>query len=170
MDNKLKPTRYYKDIYSINYELLKQENIKYLLFDLDNTIGDSREKTPSEKAIKLFKELKKDFVPIIITNALPGRTKRYAEALNVDAYYLSSKPRKRNYLKIIEKYNINIDQAVCIGDQIYTDIIGANNLGIKSIFLDRLSKYESVLSKPNRIKEKVLVYKREVIKRGEYYE
>ena len=50
MDNKLKPTRYYKDIYSINYELLKQENIKYLLFDLDNTIGDSREKTPSEKA------------------------------------------------------------------------------------------------------------------------
>ena len=36
MKVELKPTRYYKNIYTINYDLLKKENIKYLLFDLDN--------------------------------------------------------------------------------------------------------------------------------------
>ncbi len=170
MNKTLIPNRYYKDIYSINYELLKKEKIKFLLFDLDNTIGDNREKNPSTNAIKLFEKIKKSFVPIIITNALPRRAKRYASILGIDAYYLSSKPNKRNYLKIMKKYNIKSDEIAGIGDQIYTDIKGANRLNIKSILLDPISKYESILTKSNRLKENIYIYKKGIIKRGEYYE
>ena len=170
MKKELIPNRYYQNIYSINYKLLKKENIKYLLFDLDNTIGDNREKIPSKKAIELFNTIKKDFIPIIITNALPNRSKKYAKALDVDVYYLSSKPRKRNYLKIMNKYNIDPKQIACIGDQIYTDIKGSNKLEILSILLDPISKYESIFTKPNRLKEKLFIYKKGIIKKGEYYE
>ena len=166
----LKPDRYYKDIYSINYDLLKKENIKYLLFDLDNTIGDDREKTPSTKAIELFKKLKKDFSLIIITNAMPFRAKRYADVLETDYYYLSQKPSKRNYIKIMKKYNISNEVMACIGDQIYTDIKAAKKLNIKNILTDRLSKYEHIFTKPNRLKEKLFIYNKGIIKRGEYYE
>ncbi len=170
MNKLLIPNRYYKDIFSINYDLLKQENIKYLLFDLDNTLGDSKESVPSKEVIELFQKLKEDFTLIIITNALPLRAKRYGEILGVEVFYLSRKPSRRNYLKIMSKYNANEKELVGIGDQIYTDIKGANRLDIKSIFLDPISKNESILTKPNRVKEKILIYKKGIIKRGEYYE
>jgi len=170
MKVELKPTRYYKNIYTINYDLLKKENIKYLLFDLDNTIGDNREKTPSKEAIELFKNIKKDFTPIIISNALPWRAKKYAEVLEIDCYYLSAKPSKKNYNKIMKKYQITNKEIACIGDQIYTDIKGSNRLNITSIFVDRISKYESIFTKKNRLREKIFIYKKGIIKRGEYYE
>ena len=56
----LKPNNYYKDIYAINYQKLKQNNIKCLLFDLDNTIAVLDEKEPSKKIINFFNELKKN--------------------------------------------------------------------------------------------------------------
>ena len=171
MEHYLKPDKYYKDIYSIDYKKLKKDNIRYLLFDLDNTIARSYDKLPPKEAIELFKKLQKEgFTTIIISNALPRRAKRYAEKLSSDYYYLSQKPNKKNYLKIIDKYKTNVDEMICIGDQIYTDIKGAKRLGIKSILVDYISKRESLLTIPNRLKEKVFIYKKEVIKRGEYYE
>ena len=167
----LKPQRYYKDIYSINYDLLLEENRKHLIFDLDNTIADTRFKYPDEKAIKFFTELhKKGFTTTIISNALPGRAKRFANSLNSDVYYLSRKPHKVNYKKYLAKHSINPELVVAIGDQIYTDIKGANRMCIHSILVDRISKYESILTKPNRIREKYFIYKKGIIKRGDYYE
>lgn len=171
MGNELKPKRYYQDIYSINYDLLLEEDIKYLLVDLDNTIADSRYKYPSEKAINLFNELhEKGFQTIIFTNALPHRAIRFATALDSEVYYLAGKPRRHIYLKLLATKGIEPEMVAAIGDQIYTDIKGANRLNIFSILVDRISKYESILSKPNRIKEKYLVYKKGIIRKGEYYE
>ena len=56
-----------------------------------------------------------------------------------------------------------------IGDQIYTDILGANKLNILSIYVDRLSSKESIITKINRLREQRLFKKTSIIKRGEYY-
>ncbi len=167
----LKPDKYYKNIYEIDYLKLKKNGIKYLLFDLDNTIGDNRCHTPEGKAINLFKTIKElNITPILISNALPWRVKAYANALECDSYWLSAKPRKKNYLKIIEKYNPKQTEVACIGDQIYTDIKGAKRMGYTSILVDRISKYESYFSIPNRIREKINIYNKKVITKGDYYE
>ena len=171
MIKNLKPDKYYKNIYDIDYRKLKKKGIKYLLFDLDNTIGDNRCHHPEEKAINLFKELKElNMTPILISNALPWRVKAYANDLDCDAYWLSAKPRKKNYLKIINKYNPKQEEVACIGDQIYTDIKGAKRFGYTSILVDRISKYESYFSIPNRIREKINIYNKKVITKGDYYE
>ena len=48
-----KPNKYYKDIYSINYNKLKEEGIKCLVFDLDNTLGlITNLKCPDEITVK----------------------------------------------------------------------------------------------------------------------
>ena len=46
MKKNYKPTKYYPNIEQINYKLLKKEDIKVILFDLDNTIADNRDKLP----------------------------------------------------------------------------------------------------------------------------
>lgn len=172
MKNSYKPNIYVKDIYSINYKKLKEKGIKYLLFDIDNTISPTNEKTPNKKVIDLFKTLKKEgFIIIILTNAIPLRANRFKKHLSVDTFSLSFKPHKRNYLRIIKKYKINdLKTIAAIGDQIYTDIKGANCLSITSILVDQISNKESLFTKINRLKENFIIKRSKIITRGEYYE
>ena len=53
------PDLYQKNMYSIKYENLVRRGIKFLVFDLDNTIALITERHASEEALKLFTELKK---------------------------------------------------------------------------------------------------------------
>ena len=170
MNKLLKPKLYYKDIYSISYQKLKDNNIRYLLLDIDNTIGDDSEKEPSYKAIRFIKELKKDFNIILITNTIPPRAKRYAKKLEVPFYSLAIKPLKKTYKKFLKEYNTTSDTTAAIGDQLYTDILGANKMGITSILVDKISNKETVITKINRIKENYNIKKYKIIERGHYDE
>lgn len=166
-----KPTIYAKNIFEINYSKLKEKNIKYLLFDIDNTIADNSEKDPSSEIISLFKTLQEQgFKLVIITNSLPHRALRFAKKLNVKAYYLSFKPLSYNYRRIFRKIKVSPNKIAAIGDQILTDIKGANKHNITSILVDKISSNESFITKLNRYKENRLINKYHIIKRGEYYE
>ena len=166
-----KPNLYYKNIFTINYEELKNNNIKYLLFDIDNTIGDGRRRNADSRTIELFNVLKKDFNIILVSNALPHRVKNFAKSLEIDDYYsLASKPLTYTYNKIIAKYNIEPDNIAAIGDQLYTDIKGANKNNITSILVDKISTNESLITKFNRIRENKLLNKSKIIERGKYDE
>jgi HAD superfamily phosphatase (TIGR01668 family) len=167
----LKPNIYQKDIFSINYDKLLKQNIKNLLFDIDNTISSTKDKVPSKEVKELFNNLKeKGFKVFIITNALKKRATKFQESLNVKTYHFSMKPSPRNYNKLIKENNLKHNECAAIGDQIYTDIKGANNLGILSILVDPISNKEFITTKINRIKENKLINKTKIIKKGEYYE
>ena len=104
MNEILLPKMYKKDIYEINYKLLKEKGIKYLLFDIDNTIADSKMHKPTNKTIELFEYLQKEgFVLILFTNALPFRANKFKKALNIDCVPIARKPSSTNYIKLINK-------------------------------------------------------------------
>lgn len=167
----LKPKIYQKDIFSINYDKLLKQNIKNLLFDIDNTISSTKEKYPNTKTKELFEHLKeKGFNIFIITNALKKRATIFKKELDVKTYHFSMKPSPRNYKKLIKENKLKIVECAAIGDQIFTDIKGANKQGILSILVDPISKSEFITTKINRIKENKLIEKTKIIKKGEYYE
>ncbi len=171
MTNLYKPKMYYQDIFSINYPLLKQKNIKCLLFDLDNTIADCKTDLPKEEIISLFKDLKKQgFTIYIISNAFKKRVHNFGTILDIKYYYLSLKPLKITFKRIINENHLKINEIAMIGDEIFTDIKGANKIGILSILVDRLSKNDYFLTKISRLRENNLFKKTNLIKRGEYYE
>lgn len=70
----------------------------------------------------------------------------------------------------MKKYKATNSQIAAIGDQLYTDIKGANKLDITSILVDPISKNEFIITKLNRLKENRLINKSKIITRGEYYE
>lgn len=171
MQKLYKPTIYVKDIFSINYPALKKKKIKYLLFDIDNTIADNKTKEPEEKVIQLFEKLKnEEFHVILLTNALPHRALRFARKLNVKAYYLACKPASFNYKRIKKELKIKDIEIAAIGDQLLTDIKGANKQKITSILVDKISNNESIITKINRRRENRRIKKYNLLKRGEYYE
>jgi len=164
MKNLLKPTKYYQNIFLIDYSTLKKQGIKAILLDIDNTIAKVDEKYLSSQTISFLTKLSQKFNIIIISNALPRRVKRITQNLSLKSYYLSCKPLSQVYNKIKKIYSAS--ELVAIGDQIYTDILGANKAHIMSVLVDPLSNKESFLTKINRYREN----KSHIIERGKYYD
>ena len=167
------PDIYQKSIYTIDYKKLKKNGIKCLLFDLDNTIAPYKVTEPDVKVKELFARLEEDFKVIIISNSPKNRIRPFKEKLNVDCAYSSKKPFKTQYKKILELYNFKIDEVACIGDQILTDILGANRMGFTSILVNRVAKYETIFTRFNRFFEKFILKKldkKNLLVMGEYYD
>lgn len=167
------PDLYQKSIYDINYKKLKKRNIKCLIFDLDNTLVPYSESVPSKDVQELFHLLKKDFKVIIMSNSGKNRLKPFKEMLNVDVAYSSKKPFKKKYLKIFRLNNLKPEDCACIGDQLMTDVYGANRVGCVSIFINSMSLKEPPWTKFNRIWEGMILKKfrkKGILEKGVYYE
>ena len=168
------PDIYKKNIYEINYDKLKSLGIKCLLFDLDNTIVPFREKEPRIETKELFDKLKqKGFKIIIFSNSPKMRLSKFKEELNVDIFGSARKPRIKNFNKVLNMYKYDINEVAIIGDQILTDIVGGNNVGITTILTTPLEPKDPFFTKPNRFREKRIMRKlrdNNLFKKGKYYE
>ena len=167
------PDMYQKSIYDIDYRKLNKKGIKCLLFDLDNTLVPVNESVPTKRVKELFTVLEKDFKVIIISNSGKKRLIPFKEGLNVDVAFSSHKPFKKKYLKIMELYGYKYHEMAAIGDQLLTDILGANRIGITSILINPIGDYEKFCTKINRFLEGFVyrkLRKRGILQKGEYYE
>ena len=163
------PKMYQKDIFSINYDYLKQINIKYLIFDLDNTLGLINEEICNKKTEEFVNKLSKDFKIIIASNNSMKRVSLFAKNLNVSLIAFSLKPSGKIYRFVKKNFTDNMDEVCIIGDQIVTDIISGNRFGMLSILVDPIGNKDLKITGLNRMIEKKLMQKIN-FKRGEYYE
>ena len=171
--DKFIPDVYQKSVYTINYKKLKKNGIKCLLFDLDNTIVPYKVGEPDTKIRELFAVLEKDFKVIIVSNSNKNRLRPFKEKLNVDVAFSSRKPLKTKYKKILDLYHFEINEVACIGDQLLTDILGANRMEFTSILVNKIAPYETVPTKINRFFERIILKrleKKHILVKGEYYD
>ena len=170
--DKFVPDMYQKNIYSINYEKLKNQGIKVLLFDLDNTIIERHNYELPLKLKELFKELNKYFMIYIISNSFNyEKLEKISKTLHIAYIGGSMKPFKRGYKKINFK-NIKKRQMAMIGDQLLTDILGAKKMGYYTILTDPIKEDdELIFTKFNRLIENaILKNKKCQLERGHYYD
>ncbi|MEG1149759.1 MAG: YqeG family HAD IIIA-type phosphatase [Bacilli bacterium] len=171
--DKFIPDIYEQSIYTINYKKLKKNGIKCILFDLDNTLVSYKTTVPSTKVKELFASLGNDFKIIIMSNSNKNRLRPFKEILNVDVSFSSKKPFKGKYKKIMSLYKFDINEIACIGDQLITDILGANNMGFTSILVNRIAHFEKLSTKITRFFEKFILKslsKKKILVMGEYYD
>ncbi len=167
------PDMYQKNIYDIDYMRLKKMGIKCLLFDLDNTLVPVKTDLPPQKLKELFLYLGDHFKVIIISNSNRKRLIPFKEGLNVDVAASAKKPLKKKYLKIMELYKFKEHEIAGIGDQLLTDILGANRIGITSILVSPIGEYEKFGTKINRFFEKFVYHylkRKNILIKGKFYE
>lgn len=168
------PDIYIKSIYSIDYEKLQSKGIKCLLFDLDNTIAPLSLKTPNRKIKRFIGELKDmGFKIIIFSNSGKSRLKPFKDSLDVDCAYNCHKPMRKKFDIILRDYKFSISEVVIIGDNLVTDILGGNRVGITTILVNPLSSKERVVTKISRLYENFMIKKlskKNLLIRGKYYE
>ena len=164
----MRPKLYYKSVFEINYSLLKEKNIKVLIFDLDNTIVLTSEDEPSDKIKDLFSKLNNEFKVFIASNNHKERVRSIGKALGVHAFYLVKKPSKKIKKLLLQKCTVAMNEVVIIGDQVVTDIFMGNRLGAYTVLVDPMGK-DLKRTFLNRTMERIIL-KIIRLKRGNYYE
>ena len=168
------PDIYQKSIYTIDYVNLKNAGIKLIIFDLDNTLAPISASGPSKKSKDLIEEIKSlGIKPIIMSNSNKERVAPFKDGLYMDSSYHSMKPLKRKYKKILSLYDVKPNEVAAIGDQLLTDVFGANRMGLTSILINPISTQDLRWTKVNRFFERLIIKhfnKRNVFERGKYYE
>ncbi len=123
--------------YHVDYEKLKREGYKLLLFDVDGTCVTDN--VPVDvRSIEFFESLRKmGFKYGVVSNNYRDRVLNFASGIDADVTkYEARKPSPKKYLEACEDLNIKPEETVFFGDQLATDILGANKAGIKSVVVD----------------------------------
>ena len=152
------PKFYCDKITDITLDYLNQNNIKALILDVDNTLIDIDRKMV-EGLVEWHKEISKGGVKTIIlsnSNRI-DKIEKVANALNVEYLYLGLKPLKRGFKKAIAKLNLAPENIAAVGDQIFTDVIGANRCGLYPILVKPVSTRDLWLTKWKRPIERKIV-------------
>lgn len=164
------PDRYINRITDINSKFFKKENIKGVIIDIDNTVIDVKKKL-IDGLIEWKDELKENDIKLVILSNSPDRIKiaKIADLLNVSYFIFGRKPSSVGFIKAKKHLNLSVDNIAVIGDQIFTDVLGANRVGMLSILVNPLQeKLDYFVTKWRRpIEENVLAKYLKFIKEKE---
>lgn len=162
------PDEYLDSTYEIDFNKLKEEGYKALIFDIDNTLVEHG-KPADERAKALMKELHgMGFEVVYLSNNKEGRVKSFRDEALREAHYIykAGKPKKSGYLKAMEIMSSNIDNTLFVGDQLFTDVWGAKRCGMTNILVKPIDKKEEIqIVLKRRLEYIVLAY----FKRTENY-
>ena len=158
MLKKYYPTYYVEDVFSINYQKLYDSGIRGVLFDIDNTlVPHGKDSTPQVDA--LFQKIRETGLqPFLLSDNSEERILRFNK--NIGAPYLAEagKPDPAPYEEAIRRLGLSKDQVIMVGDQVFTDILGANSCEIPSILVKYIGFYKEEWKGIHRNLEKIILW------------
>ena len=149
MFQKFYPTSYSDSAYSIDFGMLFRKGYRGLLTDIDNTLVEHGAPSNAESEAFFSMLHRMGWQTCILSNNHKRRVAPFAEAVN--SFYIcdAGKPGTRGYLQGMEQMGTGRENTLFLGDQLFTDIYGANRAGIRSILVKpiRLDKKPLILLK-----------------------
>lgn len=140
------------------YERLYRNGIRGIIFDIDNTMVEHGAPV-NEKAILLVKRLReRGFTVCFLSNNKEPRVKSFSEPLGAKYIYKGGKPKREGYEKAMQLMGVTKEQTVSIGDQIFTDIWGANRAGVYTVLVKPIGKKEEIQIVLKRYLERIVLY------------
>ncbi len=155
----LKPKIKLTKITDISLSLLKKYGIKALILDVDNTLSTHHGQVLTDGLEDWLKEMKSAEIGLVIlSNSKEERVKPFAAKIGLDYISLGLKPLPFRFSAALKKLNFAKRETAIVGDQIFTDTLGGNAYGVKTILLDPIKPEASLRFRIKRRLER-LVYK-----------
>ena len=140
MSFSLVPDYSFERLLDVTPELLLREGITLLMLDLDNTISPYGRSAPSEEILVWAENMKEKGIQLfIVSNNKTDRPARFAEKMQIPFVKRARKPSRKGIQTAISMAGKKPEEAALAGDQIYTDVWGANRSGIKSLMVQPIS-------------------------------
>ena len=121
---------------------LEELGVRGLLLDLDNTLlAPADEGPPSQEVFAWAETLKRAGLKLaLVTNAKPQRVRRVARVLGVPGAGPVAKPLPFGYLWGLRTLGLPRSQVLAVGDQVFTDLLGARLAGLRFALVEPLAK------------------------------
>ncbi len=154
------PDLYLKKIEDLPKEDLYAKGYRNILIDLDNTLAPYYEKDIDERSKKILDDLvAAGFYVVVLSNNHGPRVRRFLEGTDYHFLDTAMKPLKCGYKRLLKEKGLKAEETMTIGDQILTDVLGANRMGMYSILVHPLVDKDSLNTRVNRIFERYLIRK-----------
>lgn len=126
------PDKVVGSIYDLDLAGLSQQGVRLVLADLDNTLARYREWEPSGRLRAWAAEVQRHGMTLFVLSngRRPSRSQRFCDGF-VPYISHASKPWAKNFYRAMERCGCTPEQTVMLGDQIFTDIWGGHNAGVR---------------------------------------
>ena len=157
--DKFKPDIFCDDVYTLDIECLKKIGIKAIIFDIDNTLVTYDDLKAPEHTKKWFEMLhQNNILTCLVSNNNKERVENFAKSLNEPYFYAALKPKKKYIIKACDVIGVSPNEAAWVGDQVFTDIYGANRTGIRTIMVRYIHPKEEIQIVLKRKLEKIVLF------------
>ncbi len=158
MLNLLTPKLYVESIYALDLNYLKERDIKGIIADLDNTLVPWNTDDVCSELKEWIKNVReKQFKLCIVSNNSRERGEPLSYQLDVPAYWKAVKPRRKTFRKALKEMRLKAEEVAVVGDQIFTDVLGGNRLGLYTILVKPIDKKEFIGTRFVRRIEKIVL-------------
>lgn len=127
----------------ITPELLRQRKIRLLMLDFDNTIVPYTTCVPTPEMAAWLNSMNEleDIRLCVVSNSHNDRVPKFCREYGLDCITHAKKPFSKGIRECLEKYGLPGSEAALVGDQIYTDTLGANGAGVTSILVKAIHNH-----------------------------
>lgn len=154
----LRPNLFVNSVTDINLDDLEQQGIRALIIDLDNTITEWQNRSLSQPMIDWFAGLSdRGFKSCLVSNNNRQRVAVVAETLGIPFIFKASKPRRRAFRQAMALLGTGPAETAVIGDQLFTDVLGGNRLGLLTILVTPISRREFIGTRMVRVVEGLVI-------------
>lgn len=137
----LLPWRQAESIYDLTGESLVGEGIRFLMADLDNTLIPYSAAQPDGTLRRWVEDLREHGVTLfLLSNSRKAtRAPNFASALGIPYLCHAGKPKRGGYQRAMAEHAVTAEESAMVGDQVFTDVLGANRAGVRSILVKPIS-------------------------------
>ena len=158
MRNVFKPDAYAPRISQVDPLQLRARGIAGALVDLDNTLVGFRSLAPLEEDARWVARARDAGVRVcVLTNNGTPWASEIARTLGVPCIPRARKPLPHAFRRALALLELEARAAVVIGDQLFTDVLGARLAGLEVILVDPLVRHDPWNTRPLRWLERALL-------------
>ncbi len=153
---RLIPDLHVNSIYDIDLYAMQRRGVKAIITDLDNTLVEWDRPDATEKLVKWLQQVQQiGFKVVIVSNNNEIRVGAFARPLGVPFIHQAKKPMNTAFKKAIKMMDVKTEETVVIGDQLFTDILGGNLMGLYTILVIPVASSDGFFTKFNRRMERI---------------
>lgn len=154
----LYPKEYVDSTYEIDFESWYQKGYRGVIFDIDNTLVPHGAPA-DDRALAFFKRLHAlGFGTLMLSNNKEPRVKMFCDAVEAPYIYKAGKPKADGYRQAMKRLGTTAENTLFVGDQIFTDVWGANKAGIYSILVKPIHPKEEIQIVLKRYLERIVLF------------
>ena len=123
-------------------EFLQQRGIRLLMLDFDNTIVPYTTSIPTEQMSAWLEKMAASPVQLcVVSNSRKPRVKVFCEKYGIPCITHAKKPFSKGIRECLEKFALPPECCALVGDQIFTDTLGANGCGVRSVLVKAIDNH-----------------------------